>query len=83
MMSGEKKAAPGCQKKKKGRKILLMILAALAVFFTVINLIPPSRVMEENPFLKEKNELPMIAAHRGGGVSNPEMYVVKGDSNIA
>ena len=60
--------------KKKGRgwKVLLCIVAALAVFLVVINLIPPKRVMESNPFIKEKGSLPMIAAHRGGGVSNPE-----------
>ena len=28
--------------------------------------------MENNPFIKEQDALPMIAAHRGGGVSNPE-----------
>ncbi len=62
------------KEKKKGRglKVFLCILAALAVFFTTVNLIPPKKVMENNPFLKEKDELPMIAAHRGGGVSNPE-----------
>ncbi len=60
------------KKKRKGWKVFLCILAVLAVFWGVINLIPPSKVMEKNPFLKEKDALPMIAAHRGGGVSNPE-----------
>ena len=60
------------KKKGKGWKVLLCIVAALAVFFGVINLIPPAKVMEKNPFVKEKDALPMIAAHRGGGVSNPE-----------
>ena len=60
------------KKKGKGLKVFLCILAGLVLFWTVINLIPPKKVMENNPFIKGKDELPMIAAHRGGGVSNPE-----------
>ncbi len=60
------------KKKGRGLKILLCIIAVLAVFLVVINIIPPGKVMENNPFIKEKGALPMIAAHRGGGVSNPE-----------
>ena len=60
------------KKKKKGLKIFLCILAGLALFLVTVNLIPPKKVMEKNPFLKEKGALPMIAAHRGGGISNPE-----------
>ena len=60
------------KKKRKGLKVFLIILAALAVFLVTINAIPPKKVMENNPFVKEKGALPMIAAHRGGGVSNPE-----------
>lgn len=60
------------KKKGRGLKILLCIIAVLAVFLVVINIIPPGKVMENNPFVKEKGALPMIAAHRGGGVSNPE-----------
>ncbi len=59
-------------KKRKGLKIFAGIVAFLAVFFIVINVIPPRKVIEENPFVKAKGELPMIAAHRGGGISNPE-----------
>ena len=60
------------KKKGRGLKILLCIIAVLAVVLVVINIIPPGKVMENNPFIKEKGALPMIAAHRGGGVSNPE-----------
>ena len=59
-------------KKHRGLKVFGCILAVLAVFFTVINIIPPKKVTETNPFLKGESELPMIAAHRGGGISNPE-----------
>ncbi|MBO7515426.1 MAG: hypothetical protein J6T47_07385 [Lachnospiraceae bacterium] len=59
-------------KLKKVLKVLGCIVLVLAVFLVVINLIPPKKVTENNPFIKEEGELPMIAAHRGGGVSNPE-----------
>ena len=62
------------KEKKKHRvlKVFGCILLLLVVFFVVINVIPPKKVAETNPFLKDKDALPMIAAHRGGGVSNPE-----------
>lgn len=59
-------------KRFKALKILGLILAVVVAFFLVINLIPPSKVVEENPFLVEKGALPMVAAHRGGGACNPE-----------
>ena len=52
--------------------ILAIILTLIVAFFAVINLIPPQKNVENNPFLVEKGGLPMIAAHRGGGVNNPE-----------
>ena len=59
-------------KKGGGLKLLLCVLLAIAAFLAVINIIPPKKVAKENPFLKSRDALPMIAAHRGGGVSNPE-----------
>jgi glycerophosphoryl diester phosphodiesterase len=59
-------------KKGGGLKLLLCVLLAIAAFLVVINIIPPRKVPKENPFLKSRDALPMIAAHRGGGVSNPE-----------
>jgi glycerophosphoryl diester phosphodiesterase len=38
----------------------------------VINVIPPKKNVENNPFVVGKGELPMIAAHRGGSDNNPE-----------
>lgn len=58
--------------KHKGLKITGIILAAIAVFFLVINIIPPKDNVKENPFVVGKGNLPMIAAHRGGGDCNPE-----------
>lgn len=61
-------------KKKKGGglRTLLCVILAIAALLVVANVIPPKKVMKENPFLKSRDALPMIAAHRGGGVSNPE-----------
>ena len=57
---------------KEFLKILAVLLAVLLVFLAVINLIPPEKNVANNPFVLEKGQLPMIAAHRGGGASNPE-----------
>ncbi len=56
----------------RGLKIIIILLLALALFIGIVNLIPPGKVTEDNPFLKPEGTPPMIAAHRGGGVSNPE-----------
>ena len=56
----------------KKLKIFGTVLAVILVFMLVINIIPPRPNVEDNPFLVEKGSLPMIAAHRGGSISNPE-----------
>lgn len=61
------------KRKHKGLKIFLGIILLIVVFFGVINIIPPKHVIEENVFIntKDKNR-PMLAAHRGGSLNNPE-----------
>ncbi|MBE6655249.1 MAG: hypothetical protein E7609_00050 [Ruminococcaceae bacterium] len=59
----------------KALKRLAGFLALLFVFLVVVNVIPPEKSVESNPFLVEEGELPMIAAHRGGGALNPENTV--------
>ena len=59
-------------KKHKALKIIGIILAVLVLFFATVNIIPPKKNVENNPFVVEKGELPLIAAHRGGGLNNPE-----------
>lgn len=49
-----------------------IILACILLFWAVINIIPPKKTIENNPFVLEKGQKTMIAAHRGGSVSNPE-----------
>lgn len=56
----------------KGLKILGIVLAVIVLFFATVNLIPPKKSVEKNPFIVEKGALPMVAAHRGGGKNNPE-----------
>ncbi len=59
-------------KKFKAIKIIGIILAVLVVFFATVNIIPPKANVESNPFVVEKGSLPLIAAHRGGAINNPE-----------
>lgn len=56
----------------KALRIIAGILLLLAIFITVINVIPPKKNLDNNPFVVGDGELPMIAAHRGGGDNNPE-----------
>ena len=63
-------------KKHKALKVLACILAVIVLFFTVINVIPPKKNLEENPFVLKEGQLPMIAAHRGGGDLNPENTIL-------
>ena len=45
----------------------------MGVFEAVINIISPEKVVEHNVFIKDKNaSRPMLAAHRGGSLNNPE-----------
>jgi len=60
------------KKKHTGLKVFCGIIGVIVLFFAVINIIPPKKNVENNPFIVEKGELPMIAAHRGGTDNNPE-----------
>ncbi|MBO5783504.1 MAG: hypothetical protein J6R33_00890 [Clostridia bacterium] len=59
-------------KKRRTGKIIGIILVFVVLFFVVVNVIPPAKNVESNPFVVEQGELPMIAAHRGGAINNPE-----------
>lgn len=56
----------------KKSKIAIIILGSILVFFLTINIIPPAKVMADNPFIIEEGERPLIAAHRGGANIMPE-----------
>ncbi len=61
---------------KKGKYKTLMvigiIITVIVVFMVIINVIPPKKNVENNPFVVGESELPLIAAHRGGSDNNPE-----------
>ena len=59
-------------KKYLGLKIASAVMASFIVFMAAVNIVPPPQNVETNPFVVEDDELPMIAAHRGGGDCNPE-----------
>ena len=59
-------------KKHKVLKRLGIIVGCIILFMVIINIIPPAKNVENNPFVVGKGELPLIAAHRGGGDNNPE-----------
>ncbi len=59
-------------KKHRVLKVCGIILAVIILFLFTVNIIPPKKNVENNPFLVGDGALPMIAAHRGGGVCNPE-----------
>ena len=61
------------KKKCKFLIILGTIVGAIALFFLAINIIPPKKVSPNNAFiLDSKATRPMLAAHRGGSLNNPE-----------
>lgn len=57
---------------KKIIRIPLIILLSIVWIWFVLAIIPPAKAMEVNPFIVNKEEGPMIAAHRGGKTLNPE-----------
>ena len=59
-------------KKHRGLKIFLIIVLDILIFFLVINIIPPKKVTESNVFINSESGRPMLAAHRGGSINNPE-----------
>lgn len=59
-------------KKFKALKIIGIVLLSIVLVMAVLNVIPPKKNVENNPFVVADGELPMIAAHRGGSLNNPE-----------
>lgn len=59
-------------KKHKILRTIGIIVGCIVLFMVIINIIPPAKNVENNPFVVGEGELPLIAAHRGGGDNNPE-----------
>ncbi len=51
---------------------LLIVFTTIILFMVTINIVPPTKVMEDNPFIVGKGGRPLIAAHRGGKNLRPE-----------
>ena len=59
-------------KKKKGLKITALVLAVIALAWTVVALIPkPENFTKENPMMKD-GKLPILIAHGGGNREFPD-----------
>ena len=54
------------------RILLPAVFAAVVLLYVLINVIPPSAVPGNNPYIRQDKEQTMIAAHRGGARNNPE-----------
>lgn len=59
---------------KKHKKLMIfgIVIVSIVLVMVIINVIPPKKNVEYNPFVVGEGKLPMIAAHRGGGENNPE-----------
>ena len=66
---------------KKFLKILGSIIGGILVFFLIINIIPPSKAVSNNPFIAEKGDI-MVAAHRGGHIHNPQNTIKAFDAAV-
>ena len=61
--------------KRRFKSLIIVggVLVTIGAFLLTVNIIPPSKVIEKNVFIKDKNATkPMLAAHRGGSLTNPE-----------
>lgn len=57
--------------KKRALIIASSIILTIALFFLIINIIPPQKVMSYNPYISQDG-IPLACVHRGGGVTAPE-----------
>ncbi len=60
-------------------KKFLVILCTIVIFMLAINVIPPKKVIENNPFITGET---LIAAHRGGKTLNPENTFMAFDASV-
>ena len=61
--------------KKRYKSLLIVggVFLTIGTFLLTINAIPPKKVIENNIFLRDPmSTRPMLAAHRGGAITNPE-----------
>lgn len=58
--------------KRKSLRIFIYIVLILSITLTIMQIIPPKKIIEDNPFIINKGDDVLIAAHRGGKDLNPE-----------
>ncbi len=56
----------------KALKTIGIIVLCIALIICIINIIPPAKNLNDNPFLVDDGDYPMVAAHRGGAQNSPE-----------
>ena len=56
---------------KKFIQFLSYFFITILIIWITMAIIPPKRVIEENPFITTKEKGPMIVAHQGGNLINP------------
>ena len=66
---------------KKFLKILVCIVSFILAFFLIINIIPPAKVIKDNPFITKQGDI-MVAAHRGGHIHNPQNTIKAFDAAV-
>lgn len=59
-------------KKLQVLKKIGIVVVCLVALFVIINFIPSKKVIDKNPWQKEKDKQTLICAERGGFVTNPE-----------
>ena len=67
----------------KALKIIISVLAGLAILFGIIQLIPAKDVIENNPFAVSYNKRPLVIAHGGAKDLFPENTMVAFDGAVA
>lgn len=69
--------------KKLWFKRLMLGILGFLVIMLILQIIPPRKVVENNPFIKTEKQGVLIAAHRGGRGLNPENTQMAFDYSIA
>jgi len=60
------------KRRKRKYYVFLSIIIIIILSWIIFAIIPPSKVIDKNPFIIAKEERTLIAAHRGGKNLNPE-----------
>lgn len=62
-------------------KIFLLSFLTISIIFVIFSLVPVKYVVDYNPFISTTG-MPMLCAHRGGSISNPENTLLAYDTAV-